>query len=125
MTPVRAMPAFGFVIVKVNVELTFATVGFGEKDFAIEGGATTVTTFVLELLVSSTSVILPLGSTVAVLDRLPATVGFTANVTLNDAPAGNVTAPLATQLRAVPDIEQLIVPVGAVPPFVTVSAPCG
>ena len=39
--------------------------------------------------------------------------------------AGKATAPLATQLKAVPAIEQLIVPVGAVLPFVTVKAPCG
>jgi len=122
---VRDVPVFGLVITNVSVELTFAAVGLGEKDFAIEGGATTVTTFVLELLVSSSSVMLPFGSTVAVLDKLPAAVGVTANVTLNDAPVGNVTAPFATQLRAVPDIEQLINPVGAVPPLVTVNAPCG
>ena len=88
-------------------------------------GATTVTVSEPVLLASLLSVTFPFGSTVAVFARLPAAVGVTANVTLNDAPAGNVTTPLATQLRAVPVIEQLIVPVGGVPPFITVSAPCG
>jgi len=40
--PVRAVPVFGFVIVKVNVDVPPAGIGFGENDLAIEGGATTV-----------------------------------------------------------------------------------
>lgn len=118
----RAVAVFEFVIVIVSVEAVFAVVGFGAKDFAIEGGAITVTAFVLALLVSSTSVMLPFGSTVAVLDNEPAAVGVTANVTLNKDPAGNITAPLATQLRLGPvTMEQLIVPVGDIPPGVTVN----
>jgi len=88
-------------------------------------GVRTLTVFEPVLLASSLSGTLLFGSTVAVLARLPATVGVTANVMLNEAAAGRVTAPLATQLRAVPVIEQLIVPVGGVLPFVTVTAPCG
>jgi hypothetical protein len=121
-TPVSAVAVFEFEIVSVSVDATFAVVGLGEKDFVIAGGARTVTTFVLALLVSSTSAITLPGSTVAVLDKLPVTVGVTANVTLNEAPVGNVTAPFATQLRLGPvTIEQFIVPVGAVPPGVTVN----
>jgi hypothetical protein len=44
---------------------------------------------------------------------------------LKEAPAERLTAPLATQLKSVPVMEQLIVPAGGVLPFVTVSAPCG
>ena len=119
------MPVFEFVIVNVNVDTLPTEIGSGAKFFEIEGGATTVTVSEPVLLASLLSVTFPFGSTVAVFARLPAAVGVTANVTLNDAPAGNVTTPLATQLRAVPVIEQWIVPVGGVPPFVTVSAPCG
>lgn len=123
-TPVRAVAAFEFAIVIVSVEATFAVVGFGAKDFAIEGGATTVTVFKLVLFASLVSVTTVFGSTVAVFARLPAAVGVTANVTLNDAPAGSVTVPpLAAHERAVPTIEQLIVPVGGVAPFVTVGEP--
>jgi len=50
-TPVNAVPVFGFVIVKVKVEVPPTAMGSGAKFFAIEGGATTVTTFVLALLV--------------------------------------------------------------------------
>jgi len=125
-TPVKAVPAFGFVIVKLNVVVPFNRMVAAPNDLLIEGGATTVTVSDAVLFVSSSSVIFPFGSTVAVFARLPAEVGVTATVTLNDAPAGNVTVPpLATQLRAVPVIEQPIVPVGGVAPFVTVNAPCG
>ena len=74
---------------------------------------------------SLASVTLLFGSTVPVFARLPAAVGVTANVILKEALAGRVTTPFATQLKAVPAIEQLMVPVGAGLPFVTVSAPCG
>ena len=77
------------------------------------------------LLVSLLSRTLLLGSTVAVLARLPAVLGVTATVMLKEAPVGRVTAPLATQLNAVTATEQLIVPVGGVLPFVTVMVPCG
>ena len=122
-TPVNAVPVFRLVIVNVNVVVPFNGMVAAPKDFAIEGGAMTVTTSVLELLVLSSSVRLPSGSTVAVFDRMPAAVGVTANVTLNDAPAGKVTVPpLATQLRLGPlTMEQLIVPIGAIPPGVKVN----
>jgi len=124
-TPVSAVVVFGFVIVKLNVVVPFKAIVAAPKAFEIEGGATTATVSEPMLFVSLLSVTLLFGSTVAVFARLPAAVGVTANVTLNVAFTGSVTAPLATQLRAVPAIEQLIVPVGGVPPFVTVSAPCG
>jgi hypothetical protein len=88
-------------------------------------GVRTLTVFEPVLLASLLSVTLLFGSTVAVLARLPTAVGMTGTVMLKEAPAGRVTAPLATQLKAVPATEQLIVPVGGVLPFVTVSAPCG
>ena len=88
-------------------------------------GVTTLTVFEPVLFVSLPSITLLFGSTVTVFKRLPAAVGVTANVMLNEAPAGRVTAPLAAQLKAVPVMEQLIVPVGGVLPFVTVNAPCG
>ena len=91
----------------------------------VEVGASTVTVSEPVLLVSLPSVTLLFGSTVTVLGRLPAAVGVTATVILNDEPVGRVTAPLASQLNAVPVMEQLIVPVGGVPPFVTLNAPCG
>lgn len=112
-------------MVKVNVELTFATVGLGEKDLEIEGAAKTVTVSELELLVSSSSVMLPFGSTSAVLARLAAALGVTGKVTLKEESLESVTGPLAMQFRAVPVMEQLIVPVGAVLPLVKVNAPCG
>src|SRR5688572_9471314 len=75
------------------------------------------------LLPSLYSSTFPLGSTVAVFARLSAADGVTAKVTLNEPFTGNVTIPLATQLKAVPVIEQSIVPVDGVAPFVTVTAP--
>jgi hypothetical protein len=91
----------------------------------VEVGVTTLTVSIPVLFASLTSGTLLSGSTVTVLGRLPAAEAFTGNVILNEAPAGKVTVPLARQTRVVPVIEQLIVPVGAVVPFVTVSAPCG
>jgi hypothetical protein len=88
-------------------------------------GVRTLTVFEPVLFVSSLSGTLLFGSTVVVLARLPDAIGVTANVMLNEAPAGRVMAPLATQLKDVPVIEQLIVPVGGVLPFVTVNPPCG
>ena len=41
-TPVNATVVFGLLIVKVRVDVPPATMGFGEKDLLIEGGATTV-----------------------------------------------------------------------------------
>jgi hypothetical protein len=91
----------------------------------VDVGVTTVTVLEPVLFASLPSATLLFGSTVAVLARLPTAVGVTPNVMLKDEPIGRVTAPLATQLKAVPVIAQLIVPVGAVLPFVTVRAPCG
>lgn len=125
-TPVSIVPVFGFVMVKSSVVVPFRGMVAAPKDLLIEGGATTVTVFEPVLFVSLYSSTFPLGSTVAVFTRLPAAVGATENVMLNELLTGRVTpgAP-AVQLKAVPLIEQLIVPVGAVPPFVTVNAPCG
>src|SRR5581483_5878385 len=97
-TPVSVVVVFGFVIVKLNVVVSPRLNDTAPKDLEIEGGATTVTVSEPVLLASLLSVMFPFGSTVAVLARLPAEVGVTANATLNDAPAGNVTAPFnATQ----------------------------
>jgi len=125
-TPDSAVAVFGLVIVKLNVVVPFSGMVAAPKDLLIAGGATTVTVFEPVLLLSLYSSTFPLGSTVAVLARLPATVGVTENVTLNELVTGMVTpnAP-ATQLKAVPVMEQLIVPVGGATPFITVSAPCG
>ena len=41
-TPVKAMPAFGLVMVKVRMDVPPARIGSGAKFFAILGGATTV-----------------------------------------------------------------------------------
>ena len=124
-TPVSAVVAFGFVIVKLNVVVPPIVRLDAPNDLLIEGDATTVTVSEPVLLTSLISNTFPFGSTVAVFARLPAEVGVTAKVTLNDEPIGKVTIPLATQLKAVPVIEQLIVPVGRVLPFVTVNAPWG
>lgn len=77
------------------------------------------------LLVSLLSRTLLSGSTVAVLGRFPPTVEATLNVMLNEPFAGRETGLPAAHNKAVPVIEQLIVPVGGVLPLVTVSAPCG
>jgi hypothetical protein len=124
LAPVKAL-AFGFVNVKVIVEVPPLWIVPVPNAFAIVGAPNTVTVFEPVLFASLLSVILLLGSTVAVFGRLPAEVGVTAKVTLNDAFAGIVTAPFATQLNAVPVIEQLIVPVGGVLPLTIVNAPCG
>src|SRR5687767_1681080 len=87
-------------------------------------GARTVTVSRAVLFTSLPSGTLLFGSMLAVFGRLPAVVGVTVNVTLNDAPGENVTIPpLASQLKAVPVMEQLIVPVGGVLPSVTNGAP--
>lgn len=125
-TPVSAVPVLGLVSVNVSVEVPPDAIGSGAKFLAMSGAATTRIVFKLVLFVSSLSLIKLLESTVAVFANDPAAVGVTVNVTLNDAPTGSVTAPpLATHDRLVPIIEQAIVPVGVVPPGVTVSAPCG
>ena len=124
-TPASAIDALGFVMVKLKVVALPKRILAAPNDLLIVGDATTVTVSKPVLFVSLISNTFPFGSTVAVLARLPAAVGVTANVTLKDAPAGNVTAPFAAQLKAVPVIEQLIVPVGGVAPLVTVKAPCG
>jgi hypothetical protein len=125
-TPVRIVPAFGFVIVKLNVVVPFNGIVAAPKDLLIDGGATTVTLFEPVLFASLYSSTFPLGSTVAVFARSPAAVGVTKNVTLNELLIGIVTPPIpAAQLKVVPAIEQLIAPIGAIPPLVTVNAPCG
>jgi choline-glycine betaine transporter len=88
-------------------------------------GVRTFTVSKLVLLLSLPSGTLLFGSTVTLLGRLTANVGVTLNVILKDAPVGRVTTPLAMQFKAVPAIEQLIVPVGGIAPFVTVNTPCG
>ena len=90
---------------------------------AVAVGATTVTVLEPVLFASLLSATLLFGSTVTVLARLPSAVGVTAKVMLKEALAERVTVPLAAQLKVAPAIEQLIVPVGGVAPFVTVSAP--
>src|SRR5688500_1058036 len=75
------------------------------------------------LLPSLYSSTFALWTSVAVFTKLSAADGGTAKVTLNEPFTGNVTIPLATQLKAVPVIEQSIVPVDGVAPFVTVTAP--
>src|SRR5215213_2275000 len=124
-TPVNAVPIFGFSIVKVRVEFPPAMIGLDENDLLMPGGALTVTVLVPVLFVSVISSIVEFGSTVAVFARLPEAVGVTAKVTLKEPFTGKETTPLATQLKAVPVIEQLIVPVGGVAPLVTVTTPCG
>ena len=123
-TPVSAtgFPT-GFVMIKVIVVDPFKAIAAGAKDLLMDGGATTATVFEPVLLPSLISSTLSFGSTVAVFARLPAEVGVTGKATLKEAPTGNVTPPLASQLKTVPVMEQLIVPVGGVAPFVTVKAP--
>jgi len=41
-TPVSEVPLFGFVIVKVNVDVPFTAIGSGEKLLLILGGSNTV-----------------------------------------------------------------------------------
>jgi hypothetical protein len=124
--PVNAAPLLGFVIVKPSVVEVFNAIVAAPNDFAIEGGAMTNTVSEPVLFVSLLSVTFPFGSTVAVFNKLPAALGVTAKVILKDAFAGSVTdPPLALQVRLVPLIVQLIVPVGGVAPFVTLTAPCG
>ena len=48
-TPVNAVLAFEFVIVKVNVVTSFTVMGSGENDFVIDGGASTVNVLVAVL----------------------------------------------------------------------------
>ena len=124
-TPVSIVPVFGLVMLKSSVVVPFRGMVAAPKDLLMEGGATTVTVFEPVLFASLYSSTFPLGSTVAVFARLPAAVGVTANVTLNEAPIGIVTAPFATQFKAVPVMEQSIVPIGEGVPFVIVNVPCG
>ena len=125
-TPPRMVPVFELVIVKLKVVVPFNGIVAAPKDLLMEGGATTVTVFEPVLFVSLYSSTFPPGSTVAVFARLPDAVGATENVMLNELLIGMDTPNTpAEQVRAVPLIEQLIVPIGAIPPFVTVKAPCG
>lgn len=123
--PVRVVPVLGLSTVKLRVVVPFNGMLAAPKDLLSEGGATTITVFEPVLFSSLSSSATLLGSTMAVLARLPAAVGVTLKVTPNDAFTGSVTVPAATQFKAVPVIEQLIVPVGGVTPFVIVNAPCG
>lgn len=116
----------GLSIVKLKVVVLFNGIVVTPNSLLITGAAITFTVFEPELFPSLSSGTTLLGSTVAVLARLPAAVGVTENVTLNELFTGIVTPePSATQLKTVPLIEQLIVPMGAIPPFVTVKVPCG
>lgn len=116
----------GLSIVKLKVVVLFNGIVAAPNNLLITGAAITVTVFEPELFPSLSSSTTLLGSTVAVLARLPAAAGVTENVTLNELFTGMVTPkPPAAQLKAVPLIEQLIVPTGAIPPFVTVNVPCG
>jgi hypothetical protein len=124
--PVNTVPGLGLVIVKLRVVVPFNGMLAAPKDLLIEGGAMTVTVSEPVLLLSLSSSRLLLGSTVAVFARLAAAVGVTRNVTLNEEFTGMTTVRLpAAQLSVIPVIEQLIVPIGAIPPFVTLTAPCG
>src|SRR5215216_204960 len=73
-TPVRDVPAFGFVIVKLNVLVPPTLILLAVNDFAIEGGMSTVTVSEPVLFDSSISVMLLFGSTVAVFERSPSVV---------------------------------------------------
>ena len=121
----NTVPEFGLVMMKLNVVVPFNGMVAAPKDLLIDGGATTVTVFEPVLFVSLYSSTFPPGSTVAVFARSPAAVGVTENIMLNEAPTGIVTAPFATQLKAIPVMEQSIVPVGGVAPFVMINAPWG
>src|SRR5688572_18547409 len=112
------------VRVGVSVSVLVAVGVLVEVAVGVLVGARTVTVSRAVLFTSLPSGTLLFGSMLAVFGRLPAVVGVTVNVTLNDAPAENVTIPpLASQLKAVPVMEQLIVPVGGVLPSVTNGAP--
>src|SRR6185436_1906959 len=111
-TPLSAVIAFGFVMVKFNVVVLPNTILAAPKALLMVGEATTATVSEPILLASLISNTFAFGSAMAVLRRLPgAAVGVTAKVTLKEAPTGSVTAPpVAAQLRAVSVMEQLIVP---------------
>src|SRR5215212_5393605 len=113
----------GLVIVKVIVVDPFKTTAEVPKVLAMDGGAITATVFKSVLLPSLISSTLSFGSTVAVFAKLPEEVDVTGKAILKDAPTGSVTVPFASQLRKTPVMEQLIVPVGGVVPFVTVRTP--
>jgi hypothetical protein len=77
-TPVRAVPAFGFVIAKVSVLTPPTAIGFGENAFAMLGGETTVNVSVPVLPVPPlVEVTLPV-----VLALSPAVVAVTLTVTV-------------------------------------------
>jgi len=123
-TPVRDVPEFEFVIVKVSVLTSPTEIILGEKALLIEGLLKIVTVFDAQLLfVSSISATIVPGSTLQTpallgLTKEPAAVGVTVIGTLNDPPDGIVTLPLAVQVKVLVAIAQLIIPV--VPPaFVT------
>ena len=122
-TPVNAVPAFGFVIVKVSVVVPANGIVAAPNALVIVGGAMTVTVSEPVLFASLASEILLFGSTVTVFTRLPAAVGVTAKVMLKDAFVGKVTVPFAVHVKVVPAIEQLSVPVGGVAPLVTATEP--
>ena len=108
-TPVRTVLVFGFVMVSSSVDVPPATIGFGENDFEMEGGAITVTVSVPVLFVSFVSVILLFGSTVAVFARLPAEAGVTLKVTTKLPPIPiPAEPPFAIQESVPAEIVQLI-----------------
>jgi hypothetical protein len=107
--PVKARLGFELVMVNVSVDVLPATAGFGENDFAMEGGAMAFTVFEPVLFDSLTSVMLLLGSTVAVLARLLAATGVTVKLTTMLPVVPIVTeAPLALQVSVPVVMPQLI-----------------
>lgn len=103
-TPLKARLELEFVMVNVSVEVLPAVSGFGEKDFAIEGGATAVTVFEPVLFDSLVSVILLFGSTVAVFARLAAVAGVTVKLTAKLPVVPIVTEPPLAVQESVPEV---------------------
>ena len=86
-TPVKAVPAFGFVMVKLSVVVPFKGMVAAPNDLPMDGGATTVRVAgVLELPVRASLLDTP----DAVFVNAPGTVLVTVNVTVQLAPAGIV-----------------------------------
>ena len=75
-TPVSAVVGFGFVIVKVSVEVAPTAIGAGEKSFAMLG-ATTLLTTTLAVLLTKPAPALALPTTPVVLLYVPAVGALT------------------------------------------------
>lgn len=102
-TPMRDVPAFGFVMVKLRVLVPSTLTVFGVKDLAIEGGIRMVTVSEPVLFESFISVTLLFGSIVAIFARLALEAGVTAKVT--------ATLPAVPIVTVPPFAAQLSVPV--------------